>query len=75
MGVINVTQAAIEFMGKPNGGNGGIVMNIASVSGLDCVGVWPVYTASKHGVVGLTRSYAVSLLQSCFACFFFVTSI
>lgn len=65
MGVIFSTLAAIEIMGKSNGGNGGIVMNIASVSGLDIVGSFPSYTASKHGVVGFTRCYAVrfSVLQ------------
>lgn len=49
-------------MGKPTGGNGGIVMNIASVCGLDIVGGFAAYTASKFGIVGLTRSYAVSEL-------------
>lgn len=46
-------------MGKPNGGAGGIVMNIASLSGLDIFSGFEAYTASKFGIVGLTRSYAV----------------
>lgn len=58
--MLNSTQAAVEFMGKPNGGNGGIVLNIASTFGLDIIGGFPAYTSSKFGVVGLTRSYAVS---------------
>lgn len=60
IGVLNSTQAAVEFMGKPNGGKGGIVMNVGSVCGLDIIGGLQSYTASKFGVVGLTRSYAVS---------------
>lgn len=63
IGVINTTYAAIEFMGKTNGGNGGIVMNIASTLGLDYLCVFPAYTASKHGVVALTRTFAVSFFN------------
>lgn len=57
-------QAAVEFMGKTNGGNGGIVLNMSSVCGLDIVGGVPSYTASKFGIVGLTRTYAVSELSN-----------
>lgn len=60
-GVINTTHAAIEFMGKTNGGNGGIVLNMASVLGLDYLCACPVYSATKHGVIGLTRAFAVGL--------------
>lgn len=58
--MINSTHAAVEFMGESNGGNGGVVMNIASVFGLDYMSAYPVYTASKHGVVAFTRAFAVS---------------
>jgi NAD(P)-dependent dehydrogenase (short-subunit alcohol dehydrogenase family) len=40
---------------------GGRIINIASVEGLRGTGVTPAYTASKHAVVGLTRSLALAL--------------
>jgi NAD(P)-dependent dehydrogenase (short-subunit alcohol dehydrogenase family) len=38
----------------------GRIINIASVAGLVGSGGGPAYTASKHGVVGLTRQLAIS---------------
>src|SRR3989454_10373365 len=38
----------------------GRIINIASVAGLVGSGGGPAYTASKHGVVGLTRQLAVA---------------
>lgn len=46
-------------MGKPNGGNGGIVVNMSSVCGMDIVGGIEVYTATQFAIIGLTRAYAV----------------
>ena len=40
---------------------GGSIVNIASVAGLIAVRSRPAYTASKHGLVGLTRSLAHEL--------------
>jgi len=39
----------------------GRIVNIASTEGLGATAGMPAYTASKHGVVGLTRSLAVEL--------------
>jgi 3-oxoacyl-[acyl-carrier protein] reductase len=39
----------------------GRIINIASTEGLGATAYIPAYTASKHGVVGLTRSLAVEL--------------
>jgi NAD(P)-dependent dehydrogenase (short-subunit alcohol dehydrogenase family) len=39
---------------------GGRIINISSVAGLVGSGGGPAYTASKHGVVGLTRQLAVT---------------
>src|SRR5207247_9663915 len=38
----------------------GRIVNIASVAGLVGSGGGPAYTASKHGVVGLTRQLAIT---------------
>ncbi|MDE2516448.1 MAG: SDR family NAD(P)-dependent oxidoreductase, partial [Rhodospirillales bacterium] len=42
-------------------GQGGRIVNIASVLGLRAVADQPAYVAAKHGVVGLTRSLALAL--------------
>lgn len=41
------------------GGEGGAIVNIASVAGLSGAPKLSVYAAAKHGVMGLTRSAAV----------------
>lgn len=57
MGPIYGCQLALKFMGTKNGGRGGAVVNISSITGVIPHPGIPVYTASKHAVVGLTRSY------------------
>lgn len=58
---MNMTYAAVEYMAVENGGKGGIIVNVASVCGLDYIFNVPAYNASKHGVIGFTRTLAVSL--------------
>ena len=43
---------------------GGTIVNTASIMGLVATGFNPAYTASKHGVVGLTKSAALAYAQS-----------
>lgn len=57
VGPINGCRTAFEYMGKSNGGRGGSVVNIASLAGFIPHPAFPTYVASKHAVVGLTRSY------------------
>lgn len=45
-------------MSVEKNGRGGVIANVASTAGLDIMEI-PIYTASKHGVVGFTRSLAV----------------
>jgi NAD(P)-dependent dehydrogenase (short-subunit alcohol dehydrogenase family) len=47
-------------MGKDEGGKGGVLVNISSILGLAPLAIFPVYVATKHAVIGLTRSFAVS---------------
>ncbi|MCF6274557.1 MAG: SDR family oxidoreductase [Robiginitomaculum sp.] len=55
-GTYNVIQSALAHM--PDNGR---IINIASVLGLRGVPDQPAYCASKHAVVGLTRSLALRL--------------
>lgn len=63
VGLIHATQTAVELMSIENGGRGGIVANVASVCGLDYIFGVPIYNATKHAVVGFTRSLAVSIFD------------
>ncbi|KAM4620067.1 15-hydroxyprostaglandin dehydrogenase [NAD(+)] [Polymixia lowei] len=56
--VIRGTYLAMEHMSKLTGGQGGVIVNIASMAGLGPLLSTPVYTATKHGVVGFTRALA-----------------
>jgi 15-hydroxyprostaglandin dehydrogenase (NAD) len=51
-------------MGKDEGGKGGVVVNISSIAGLAAFAGSPVYNATKHAVIGLTRSFGVSIACS-----------
>jgi NAD(P)-dependent dehydrogenase (short-subunit alcohol dehydrogenase family) len=57
-GTFYVCQAAARRMRETGGGS---IVNIASVAGLTGFSHRPAYTASKHGVVGLTKSLARDL--------------
>lgn len=50
------TQVAIQQFRKHLKGKEGVVVNVASVAGLNAVPFGPEYAAAKAGVVGLTRS-------------------
>jgi short-subunit dehydrogenase len=57
-GVVNGTRVALNHMSK----NGfGTIINIASVAGLLPAPMMSAYNASKHGVVGFTRSISLEL--------------
>ncbi|XP_071663795.1 15-hydroxyprostaglandin dehydrogenase [NAD(+)] isoform X3 [Patagioenas fasciata] len=56
--VIRGTYLGLEYMGKGNGGDGGVIINISSLAGLMPAAFQPVYCATKHGVIGFTRSIA-----------------
>ena len=49
-------------MGTEKGGRGGTIINIGSnVSFKPYISI-PIYTATKHAIVGLTRSFGVRLI-------------
>jgi NAD(P)-dependent dehydrogenase (short-subunit alcohol dehydrogenase family) len=63
--VFNCLKAELEVM-EPSGG--GAIVNAASIASfVDCLAN-PAYTASKHGVVGLTRHVASNYAARGFRC-------
>jgi len=60
-GTFYCCQAAALAMSES--GNGGVIINVASVTGLIGESERPAYTAAKHGVLGLTKSLACDLAQ------------
>lgn len=64
LGVIRVSYVALDYMNKLSGGRGGVIVNTASLAGLGPLPSCPVYTATKHGVIGFTRAMALASLGS-----------
>lgn len=60
MSVIRGTYIALEHMNKLNGGQGGVIINTASMAGIGPLLSCPSYTAAKFGVVGFTRAMAAA---------------
>ncbi|XP_046981453.1 15-hydroxyprostaglandin dehydrogenase [NAD(+)]-like [Schistocerca americana] len=60
-GVVHTMLLAYKHMGKHEGGNGGVVVNLSSVAGLEPVSVLPIYAGTKHAVAAMTRSYGDKL--------------
>ncbi|XP_042355005.1 15-hydroxyprostaglandin dehydrogenase [NAD(+)] [Plectropomus leopardus] len=60
VGVIRGTYLALEHMSKLSGGRGGVIINTASMAGLGPLPSCPVYTSTKHGVIGFTRAMAIA---------------
>ncbi|XP_076843170.1 15-hydroxyprostaglandin dehydrogenase [NAD(+)]-like isoform X2 [Brachyhypopomus gauderio] len=61
-GMVRGTYLALDHMKKQRGGQGGVIVNVASLAGLGPLPGAPVYTATKHGVVGFSRALASSSL-------------
>ncbi|KAM9846442.1 15-hydroxyprostaglandin dehydrogenase [NAD(+)]-like [Aulostomus maculatus] len=62
--VIKVSYLALEHMNKLSGGRGGVIVHTASLAGFIPMKSCPVYTASKHAVVGFTRAMAAACSAS-----------
>ncbi len=61
MGVFYAMRAQLPVMEKQfrDNGQGGAIVNVASVAGVVGAPMLAVYAAAKHGVVGLTKSAAI----------------
>lgn len=51
---------ALKYMEKSRNGKGGVVVNTSSVAGLRGSPFIPMYSASKHAIIGITRSFGVT---------------
>ncbi|XP_069687827.1 15-hydroxyprostaglandin dehydrogenase [NAD(+)]-like [Periplaneta americana] len=60
-GVIRGMMLAFKYMGKNSGKTEGLVINTASITGLEPIETIPIYSAIKHGVIGLTRGFGTPL--------------
>jgi 15-hydroxyprostaglandin dehydrogenase (NAD) len=58
--VVRGTLLGLQYMGKDKGGKGGVMVNISSIAGFGPAAGCPIYVATKHAVIGLTRSFGVS---------------
>ncbi|ELT91196.1 hypothetical protein CAPTEDRAFT_225944 [Capitella teleta] len=57
VGPILITKCSIEHMSKAKGGRGGCVVHFSSILGMTAGEYCPTYCATKHAVIGLSRSY------------------
>jgi len=50
----------MQLMGKDKGGRGGTVVVTSSTMGYKPCPSMPIYTATKHALIGFIRSFGVS---------------
>lgn len=60
--MINTAMLAIKYMSKDRGGRGGILVNVSQHMDIRNTAQLPVYTATKHAVIGLSESLSVIIL-------------
>ncbi|KAL4640515.1 15-hydroxyprostaglandin dehydrogenase NAD(+)-like [Arapaima gigas] len=56
--VIKGTYLGLEYMSKEHGKDGGVIINVSSMAAFLHSPHQPVYTATKHGVIGFSRALA-----------------
>lgn len=57
-GAFYATRAEIRAMRANPGNSGGSIVNVASIAGLQAAAYNSAYSASKHGIIGLSSSAA-----------------
>ncbi|KAJ3609902.1 hypothetical protein NHX12_021996 [Muraenolepis orangiensis] len=62
--VIKGTYLALDHMSKEHGKRGGVIINVSSMAAFLHSPHQPVYTATKHGVIGFTRAIAVAFVDT-----------
>ncbi|XP_011496896.1 PREDICTED: 15-hydroxyprostaglandin dehydrogenase [NAD(+)]-like [Ceratosolen solmsi marchali] len=57
--VFRSNMMSVQQMGKDFGGKGGVIVNVASVLGLEAFPQLPIYSATNHAVIAFSRSYSL----------------
>ncbi|CAK9802018.1 15-hydroxyprostaglandin dehydrogenase [NAD(+)] [Anthophora quadrimaculata] len=55
-GIVHGTILGLHSMGKYKGGNGGTIVNMSSVAGLEGIPIAPIYGGTQYAIVGFTQS-------------------
>ncbi|XP_076632424.1 uncharacterized protein LOC143347260 [Colletes latitarsis] len=55
-GIVYGTILGLHSMGKYKGGNGGTIVNMSSVAGLEGIPIAPIYGGTQYAIVGFTQS-------------------
>ncbi|KZC09507.1 PREDICTED: 15-hydroxyprostaglandin dehydrogenase [NAD(+)]-like [Dufourea novaeangliae] len=55
-GIVHGTILGLHAMGKYKGGNGGTIVNMSSVAGLEGIPIAPIYGGTQYAIVGFTQS-------------------
>ncbi|KAJ8686338.1 hypothetical protein QAD02_022132 [Eretmocerus hayati] len=56
--VIRSSMLGVQQMGRDSGGKGGVIVNVASVLGLEAFPQLPIYSATNHAVIAFSRSFS-----------------
>lgn len=57
--VVRGTMLGMKMMGRDMGGHGGVIVNIASILGMQAIAGCPVYVGTKHAVLGMSRAWGM----------------
>lgn len=59
--MISTAMLAMKYMGRDTGGHGGVLVNVSQHTDIRNTAQLPVYTATKHAVIGLSESLSVMI--------------
>ncbi|XP_012059307.1 PREDICTED: peroxisomal hydratase-dehydrogenase-epimerase-like [Atta cephalotes] len=55
-GMVSTAMLAVQYMSRDTGGHGGILVNVSQHVDIRNTAQLPVYTATKHAIIGLSQS-------------------
>ncbi|KAK5642131.1 hypothetical protein RI129_008298 [Pyrocoelia pectoralis] len=58
-GTIHGNLLALDYIQRNRQGSEGVIVNIASIAGISVRGFLPIYNATKHAIVGLSRTFGL----------------
>lgn len=60
--MVSTAMLAVQYMSRDTGGNGGTLVNVGQHVDIRNTAQLPVYSATKHAVIGLSQSLSVNIL-------------